>query len=214
MQRYNLTTRHHNDGRKRIQLEVNELTKLAMGDITCTRDLAEMIHITRGTIHRMIKRGLIKPHTNPLHPGFGDQNKIARMAYILGMLVGDTPETKKRNVKAKYSVAPSSKWIPNVMFTTVVARPRFNTQKECTFDGKICIFPFTYSEPGKRSSKYREKGTLVTKVIESLNQKVTRSMLIDQITPATLAKWPPSEGPNTIFIQQDNAKAHVTQDVL
>ncbi|XP_021840380.2 uncharacterized protein [Spinacia oleracea] len=239
MQRYNLATLHHNAGRKRIQLDIDELTKLAMGDRTCIRDLVPKLGITRGTIHRMIKRGGIKPHTNPLHPGLGDPNKIARMAYISGMLVGDAPETKTRykpydyvhldekwfyltkksqrcylarNEKGKHRAAPSSKWIPKVMFTAVVARPRFNTQKECTFDGKIGIFPFTYSEPAKRRSKYKEKGTLVTKVIESVNQKVTRSMLIEQIIPAIIEKWPPSEGPKTIFIQQDNAKAHVTQD--
>ncbi|XP_021856396.1 uncharacterized protein [Spinacia oleracea] len=96
MRRYNLATLHHNADRKRIQLDIDELTKLAMGDKTCIRDLVPKLGITRGTIHRMIKRGDIKPHTNPLHPGLGDPNKIARMTYILGMLVGDTPETKTR----------------------------------------------------------------------------------------------------------------------
>ncbi|XP_010667659.1 uncharacterized protein LOC104884671 [Beta vulgaris subsp. vulgaris] len=99
------------------------------------------------------------------------------------------------------------------MFTAVVGRPRYNEDGECTFDGKIGIFPFTYQEAAKRSSKNRPKGTMVTKTIESVNQRVTKQMLIEQIIPAIKAKWPQDDGrPKTIFIQQDNAKAHITQE--
>ncbi|KAL9666557.1 hypothetical protein QQ045_000892 [Rhodiola kirilowii] len=97
------------------------------------------------------------------------------------------------------------------MFTAVVARPRFNSEGQCIFDGKIGIFPFTYQEPAKRSSKNREKGTVVTKLVESVNKKVTRSMLINHIIPAIKAKWPQDGAHKTIFIQQDNAKTHITQ---
>ena len=38
-----------------------------------------------------------------------------------------------------------------------------------------------------------------------------RSMLIQQLIPAMLRKWP-SEGPSIIFIQQDNARVHITND--
>ena len=37
-------------------------------------------------------------------------------------------------------------------------------------------------------------------------------MLIDQIVPAIKSKWPEHPGHKVIFIQQDNAKAHITQD--
>ena len=36
-------------------------------------------------------------------------------------------------------------------------------------------------------------------------------MLIQQLIPAILRKWP-SEGPSIIFIQQDNARVHITND--
>ncbi|XP_021854804.2 uncharacterized protein [Spinacia oleracea] len=240
-QRYNLATKMYNCGRKRIVVQPEDITKIDMGDRTCVRDLASMLHISpSSTIQRMIQRGTIKPHTNPLHPGLKEPNMLARVKWILDLLIGNTAETKSeyypmfdfvhldekwfylsrksqrvylaQHEKGKYRAASSSKFIPNVMFTAVVARPRFNEQKECTFDGKIGIFPFTCQEAAKISSKNRDKGTIETKVVESVNQKVTRSMLINQIIPAIKEKWPHHEGRKVIFIQQDNAKAHITQD--
>ncbi|XP_021848744.2 uncharacterized protein [Spinacia oleracea] len=96
-----------------------------------------------------------------------------------------------------------------VMFTSAVAKPRFNENDECTFDGKLSIFPFTYLEAPKRTSKNRGKGTMITKVVESVRQKETKDMLINQIVPTIMEKWPHSEGPKTIFIQQDNARTHI-----
>ena len=39
------------------------------------------------------------------------------------------------------------------MFTTALAIPRSNAEDECTFNGKLGIFPFTYQEPTKKASK-------------------------------------------------------------
>lgn len=110
-----------------------------------------------------------------------------------------------------YRSAKSSKFIPKVMFTAVVARPVFNAQGECIFDGKVGIFPFPYQEPAKRTSKNRAKGTIITKVVESVGRNETRSMLINQIIPAIIQKWPQVEGTKVIYIQQDNARTHITQ---
>ena len=37
----------------------------------------------------------------------------------------------------------SKNFIPKVMFIAAVARPQFNSNKECISDGKIGIWPFT-----------------------------------------------------------------------
>ncbi|XP_056689685.1 uncharacterized protein [Spinacia oleracea] len=237
-QRYNMATKAKNAGRKRIQVEQDSITELSMGDRTCIRDLAEMLNIGPTTLWRMIKRGDVRPHTNPLHPGLQDPNMLQRVKWVLDLLEGDSPQTKRqylpmfdfvhidekwfyltkkqqrvylgKNERGKYRSDKSSKFIPKVMFTAAVARPRFNENDECTFDGKLGIFPFTYQEAAKRTSKNREKGTMKTKVVESVKKEETRNMLINQIVPAIMQKWPPSEGPKTIFIQQDNAKTHIT----
>lgn len=239
---YNMATNGHNAGRKRIQVEANAIREISMGDRSCIRDLAVQLKVSTTTASRMIKRGQIKPHTNPLHPALKEENLFQRVEWVLNLLVGDTPTTKRqyypmynfvhidekwfylskksqrvyleRNEKGKYRAAKSSKFIPKVMFTAAVARPRFNERNECTFDGKIGIFPFTYQEPAKRGSKYRAKGTVITKIVESVGKKETRSMLINDVIPAIMQKWPQTQGPKTIYIQQDNARTHITQDDL
>lgn len=239
LQAYNMATEGHNSGRKRIQLPPNAVTDINMGDRSCIRDLAGQLKVSSSTAYRMIKRGLIKPHTNPLHPGLKDANIMQRMQWVLYLLMGDTAATKRQykamydfvhidekwfyltkkaqrvyldqNERGKYRSAKSSKFIPKVMFTAAVARPWFNAQDECIFDGKIGIFPFTYKEPAKRASKNRAKGTVITKVVESVGKNETRSMLINHIVPAIMQKWPRTEGPKVIYIQQDNARTHITQ---
>ncbi|XP_074373784.1 uncharacterized protein LOC141714147 [Apium graveolens] len=237
-QSYNMATKGHNSGRKRIQVAPNA-KDINMGDRSCIRDLAAKLNVSSSTCGRMIKRGDIKPHTNPLHPGLKEPNLLQRMEWVLNLLMGDTAQTKRqyktmfdfvhinekwfylskksqrayleKNEKGKYRSAKSSKFIPKVMFTAAVARPGFNAQGECIFDGKLGIFPFTYQEPAKRTSKYRGKGTIITKVVESVGRKETRNMLINQIVPAIIQKWQPSEGPKVIFIQEDNARTHISQ---
>ncbi|XP_021736245.1 uncharacterized protein LOC110702807 [Chenopodium quinoa] len=85
-------------------------------------------------------------------------------------------------------------------------------KKNAFFYGKLGIFPFTYEAPALRSSKYRNKGEMVTKVVERITRDVSRKMLIENIVPAIMEKWPNTRQHNTIYIQQDNAKPHVLHD--
>lgn len=52
----------------------------------------------------------------------------------------------------------SKNFIEKVMFLAVVTRPRYEANGNCTFDGKIGIFPFVKVEPAKRKSQNRERG--------------------------------------------------------
>ncbi len=50
-----------------------------------------------------------------------------------------------------------------VMFLAAVARPRYDPEGECTFDGKIGMFPFVERVAAKRTSKNLEKRKVETK---------------------------------------------------
>lgn len=76
MQSYNMSTKGNNSGRKRIQLQPNAITDINMGDRSCIMDLAVKLHVSSSTANKMIKRGLIKPHTNPLHPGLKNADML------------------------------------------------------------------------------------------------------------------------------------------
>jgi hypothetical protein len=58
------------------------------------------------------------------------------------------------------------------MFLAAVARPRYDPEGECTFDGKIGMFPFVKRVAAKRTSKNCEKGTIETKVLPTGEQEL------------------------------------------
>ncbi|XP_074314595.1 uncharacterized protein LOC141649819 [Silene latifolia] len=94
-----------------------------------------------------------------------------------------------------------------------VARHRYDEDGVVLFDGKIGIFPFIYEAEALRSSKNREKGTLEVKPIESITKEVIKQCLIERVIPAIKAKWPLNAS-RRIYIQQDNAKPHISAQDL
>ena len=105
----------------------------------------------------------------------------------------------------------SKRFIAKVMFMSAVARPRYDENGTCTFDGKIGIFPFTVMEPAIRASKNRAKGVMEMKPIQSVNKLVIKRCLVEQIIPAIKSKWPANCSKH-IVIQQDNAKPHINDN--
>ncbi|XP_057523913.1 uncharacterized protein LOC130803730 [Amaranthus tricolor] len=234
---YIVESKYKNCGRKRVVVPPNILESRPIGEHTCIRDVATCLDLAPSTVWRLIKRGEIKAHSNPLHLALTDANKIRRVEWILSLIQEDTIQrhpiykvmydfihidekwfyiTKKtqrvylaHEEKVPYRAAKSSKLIPKAMFLGAVTRPRCFGQ--CTFDGKTEIFPFINRVAAQRDSKNRPRGSIEIKPTESVNQEVYRSMLIKQLIPTILRKLP-SKGPSIIFIQQDNSRVHITND--
>ncbi|XP_050217771.1 uncharacterized protein LOC126668626 [Mercurialis annua] len=96
------------------------------------------------------------------------------------------------------------------MFLCAIARPRFDSEGNETFNGKIGIFPFVTQEPTIRDNINRSlTSTLETKHLTSVNREIMRSYLIEKILPRIKEKWLRDDMMNPIFIQQDNARTHV-----
>ncbi|XP_056695340.1 uncharacterized protein [Spinacia oleracea] len=203
----NLQPQYANCGRKPVALDVEKMLTVPIKDRTTQRLLGKALDVAGSTINRHIQKGNIKPHTNPLRPGISDGNvHIDEKWFYL----------KKANLKVylapgeehPYRTAQSKHQIPKGMFLAGVARPIFNTNGVCTFDGKLGIFPFTYTEPAKRSSKNRARGTPITYAIQGVNKDVFREKLMTKMLPAIREKWP-VDSAKTIIIQEDNAKPHI-----
>ena len=95
------------------------------------------------------------------------------------------------------------------MFLAAVARPRFDKEGNCTFDGKIGLWPFAELEPAERRSINRPDGTLEWKP-ESVNKSKYKEFIIEKVIPAIKQKWP---GKNrNVIIQQDGASSHLHDD--
>ncbi|XP_031120346.1 uncharacterized protein LOC116023482 [Ipomoea triloba] len=179
-----------NVGRKMIAINPEDVARIPLNRRTTIRSMASALSMLKTSLHRRVKEGSLKSHSN-----------------VIKLML--TEENRKED--EPYRTCKSKKFITKVMFLCDVARPRFDLERNEMFDGKIGMFPFVYKEPAKRRSKNREAGTLETKPIESVNKEVTRTWLIDYVLPAIRAKWPPSSS-KTIYIQQDNARRHITMN--
>ncbi|XP_074300833.1 uncharacterized protein LOC141632159 [Silene latifolia] len=114
-----------------------------------------------------------------------------------------------RGEQEPHRTCKSKRFITKIMFMGAVARPIIPGDGEVSFDGKIGIFPFSCVVPAKRSSKNRDKGTLETRAIERITKAVIKACMIEKVIPAIKAKWPERRG-RKIFIQQDNARPHIS----
>nr|XP_017227512.1 PREDICTED: uncharacterized protein LOC108203252 [Daucus carota subsp. sativus] len=110
-----------------------------------------------------------------------------------------------------HRISKSKRFITKVMFISAVARPRFDNDGNCIFDGKIGIFPFTKEEVAVRTSKNRANGVMELKPIENITKVVVKQCLVEKILPAIKAKWP-QDNKKHIVIQQDNVRPHISGD--
>ncbi|KAL7611134.1 hypothetical protein Lser_V15G14332 [Lactuca serriola] len=206
-------------GRKRVQINLNQVSEIPLRRRSNIRSLAKSLNVSKSTLHRRIKEVVLRPHTNAIKPTLTHENRRARLEYCLSKITlsslfspiptfHDMFNVVHIDEKWFYMSKPSKryyfvpgedeplrtckskKFITKIMFLAAVARPRYDSSGNEVFSGKIGIYPFTTLEPAKRSSKNRVAGTMETKPILSVNKEVTRSWLIEKFLPDIRAKWP------------------------
>ncbi|XP_050217419.1 uncharacterized protein LOC126668255 [Mercurialis annua] len=223
---------------KRVVLTFDQVSSIPLRDRTTIRRMSTALSISKTTLHRRIKEGEIKAHSNSLKPFLTEDNKKVRLKFCIDMINQGTINSRPlftdmydhvhidekwfylTKVSQKYYLHPqeieplrtckSKRFITKVMFLAAVARPNVRTSDEI-FSGKIGIFPFIFKEPAKPNSKNRIAGTLETKAIENVNKDVIRQCLIEKVLPGIRTKWPENRS-RVIFIQQDNARPHIKPD--
>ncbi|XP_057248271.1 uncharacterized protein LOC130590238 [Beta vulgaris subsp. vulgaris] len=226
-------------GRKRIQLDPQRLMAIPLRKKTTIRATAASLGIHRSTLHRLVKRGAIKKHTNAIKPHLTPAHKIARVLWCLGSIIPNTIQTIPKfsnmynlvhvdekwfcmsKISQRYYLAPgetepyrrckSKRFIVKVMFIAALARPHIALSGEVSFDGKIGIFPFIEEVAAKRSSCNRDAGVIETKAQLSITKDVIREKLINHILPSIRNKWP-DNGCKQIWIVQDNARPHIASN--
>lgn len=227
-----------NCGRKRIQIDMERFRNLPLQQRTTVRASASGMNISPSLFYNNYKKyGKIRRHTNAIKPQLTDENKKARLQFCLSMLKEDSLphdptfndmfnlihiDEKWFNMSRKnetyyllpdeedpYRTCKSKNFVGKVMFLAAIARPRFDAEGKVTFSGKIGIFPFVTKEPAKRSSVNRAAGTLETKAMTSVTRDKVRSILINDVMPAIIKKWPREDANLPIIIQQDNARTHI-----
>ncbi|XP_057517056.1 uncharacterized protein LOC130798185 [Amaranthus tricolor] len=194
---------YKNCGRMRVVVPPNVLESRPMGEHTCIRDVASCLDLAPSTVWRLIKKSEIKAHSNPLHPALTDANKLRRVKWILSLIQEDSIQRHPIYKGMLDFIHIDEKWF----YLTKKTKRVYLAHKE-----KI---PYRAAKSSKvaavRDSKNRLRGSIEIKPTESVTQEVYRSMLIQNLIPTILRKWP-KEGPSIIFIQQDNVKVHITNE--
>lgn len=208
-----------------------------MAQRTTLRAAASAIKVSASKLHRSLKEGDIRRHTNDIKPLLKEENKKARLRFCLSMIEKDSlprePKfidmyniihidekwfylTKKSETyylvsdeDVPYRACKSKNFVAKVMFLAAIARPRFDSEGNIRFSGKVGIWPFVTKEPARRSSVNRPAGTIETKVMTLVGRSTIREFFIGKVLPSIQSKWPSADANKIIFIQQDNARTHL-----
>ena len=196
---------------------------------------AKAMGVSLNTVQRMsLQKDVCRVHTSSLKPTLTEENKMSRMELALSFM--DKNNTSKfenmedlihideklfyltkdgqrfiiaADEEEPYRHVQHKSFLTKIMFLCAVARPRYDTNKNAWFDGKIGIWPIGKWELAKRKLKKRAKGTPVWKN-QLINQDVYREYLIQKLLPAVKEKWPRNNA--IIWLQQDGAKSHILED--
>ena len=79
--------------------------------------------------------------------------------------------------------------ILKVMFLAAVGCPCFNNDGECTFNGKVGMFPFIERVAARRASCNRPRGHMETKLLP-VNKNGYRDVMTQKVLPTIKEKWP------------------------
>ena len=168
----NITSRKKkNSGCKKNEIDLSDVANVPLQLRGTLRSFASALGIPKSTLHRMLKSGMLRRHSNTLKPLLKEENKKSRLQWCLSMLDPHTLPNEPKFVDMRNIVHIDEKWfnttkktrnfymvhweddlyrpvqnnnsIDKVMFLAAVARPRYNEEGICTFHGKVGLWPFT-----------------------------------------------------------------------
>ncbi|XP_057247159.1 uncharacterized protein LOC104902771 [Beta vulgaris subsp. vulgaris] len=222
-----------NCGRKVKFTDDEALRRVPLKQRTTIRSFATALEVSPSTVYRLLKRGILRSHTNSIKPKLTPKHKVARMKFVLSQSIPKSMnELPKFNhlynmihidekwffmskitqrfyllseEEDPYRACQSKAFITKVMFLAAIARPWLGPTGDILWDGKIGIFPFIDEVRAQRWSANRPAGTIEKKAKQSITKETIREMIINKLLPAIRAKWP-ENGCKEIWIQQDNAR--------
>ncbi|ETV66232.1 hypothetical protein H257_17274 [Aphanomyces astaci] len=147
-----------------------KLLQVALRERTSLRSISAKTGISYGTLHRYLKRGVFRAHSNAIRPMLTDANKYSRLKFALNFMAPGQDMCEMLDyvhldekwfyltlVNRKFYLVPgekppkrkckSKRFITKVMFLTAVARPRLNEDTGVWWDGKIGTWPFVKRQP-------------------------------------------------------------------
>jgi len=153
-----------------MQVDLSEVLNVPLHRRTTIRSLAKAIGVTRSTLYRWFKEGLLRRHSNTLKPLLREENKKERLRWCVSMLDHRTLPNEPKfieminiihmdekwfNITSKYKkyymlpeeddphrVVQNKNSVGKVMLLSAVARPIYDDEGNCIFDGKLGVWAF------------------------------------------------------------------------
>jgi len=175
------------------------------------RSLANELGVSTNVVFQKKHEGVLLSHSNAIKPHLRDDNKWMRLQYAINrvreraghkVFCGSYDEVhidekwfEISQVNRRFYLLPDEQkpncrcrhkgFMTKAMFLAAIARPRFNNDGECIFDGKIGVWPFVKRERerAQRSSVNRPAGTWETKTL-TVDKKVYKEFMIEKVIPA------------------------------
>lgn len=156
-------------GRKAADGFLSQIPTVPLNRRSSIRSLAAALGVSRTTLHRTFQLKKVRRHSNRVKPPLKEKNKRERVQFCMSMLDQRTLGNERISFNSMHNIVHiDEKWflmtkrdrnyyllpdeedpvrpVPNkigkVMFLTAVARPRYDTDGNVTFSGKIGVWPF------------------------------------------------------------------------
>ncbi|XP_010677754.1 uncharacterized protein LOC104893356 [Beta vulgaris subsp. vulgaris] len=208
-------------GRKLKEYSEEFLQSVPLNLRTSVRCFAGALKVSPSAIYRLLKKGKLRSHTSSNHPSLTETHKLERMKWVLSHILPGTPTEQAQFIDMENIIYIDEKWFYlNPDTRRFYLLPREDDPYRCCQSKRFKIkamFIGVTSKPmydaeervaAKYTTKNRDKGTIETKVVERITQKVIRDMIIQNVLPSIMSKWPAGLSKD-IFIQQDNARPHI-----
>ncbi|KAE8775905.1 transposon mariner sub-class [Hordeum vulgare] len=115
-----------------------------------------------------------------------DEKWFYRTRKTQNMYLSHREEAPQRECKNKNH-------IQKIMFLSAMARPRYDAQGNCVFDGKIGVWAYTEWVQAKKRSSNRLRGAWELKPADKVDREKSREYLVKYVLPAIKEKWPESD---------------------
>ena len=102
--------RPKNCGRKKIQVDLTRVVDIPLNRRGTIRSLATALNINKSSLHRLFKEGLLRRHSNSLKPYLKEENKQARLRWVLSMLEESTLPDNPKFKEMKNIIHLDEKW--------------------------------------------------------------------------------------------------------
>nr|GLL16850.1 Transposase, Tc1-like protein [Ipomoea trifida] len=75
-----------NVGRKRIEIKPEDVAGIPLNRRTTIRTMASALNMSKTSLHRRVKEGSLKPHSNSIKPMLTEENRKVRLQFCISMI--------------------------------------------------------------------------------------------------------------------------------